>query len=291
MSSLFFSVITPSWNQAKFLKGCIESVLKQNDSDFEHWVFDNCSEDGSAEIATGYPHLKFVREKDRGQSDAVNRGFRAASGEIVCWLNSDDEYAPGAFAELRRAFSNRETMVVFGDVRQIGYDGSGDVVARGRFERREDLVRWWSGAVKLHQPAVFFRRSVLDRVGLLREDLHYAMDYEFWWRMSEFFQFEYLPQLLAVQHRQPDSKTIIAWQKVLEERERIFSPHYGLIGCKSLEVERRQALSKIYLEQAYAVVGTRRLDAIRLLARSLSEWPQTCWDFAWPGVLRKAVFL
>jgi hypothetical protein len=100
-----------------------------------------------------------------------------------------------------------------------------------------------------------------------------------------------LPQVLAVQHRQPDSKTILAWQKVLEERERIFSPHYGLIGGKSLEVERRQALSKIYLEQAYALVGTRRIDALKLLARSFSEWPRAFWDFAWPGVLRRAVFL
>jgi glycosyltransferase involved in cell wall biosynthesis len=287
MSSPFFSVITPSWNQAKFLKGCIESVLNQNDPDFEHWVFDNCSEDDTAGIATAYPHLKFVREKDRGQSDAVNKGFRAVSGEIVCWLNSDDEYASEAFAELRRAFSNPETMVVFGDVRQIGYDGAGDVVGRGRFERREDLVRWWSGAVKLHQPAVFFRRSVLDRVGLLREDLHYAMDYEFWWRMSEFFRFEYLPQVLAVQHRQPDSKTILAWQKVLEERERIFSPHYGLIdGCDSarLEREKNKVLSRIYLDQAYAVVSTKKREALRLLWHSFRQKPQSVFEPHWLGI-------
>jgi glycosyltransferase involved in cell wall biosynthesis len=292
MSSPFFSVITPSWNQAKFLKGCIESVLNQNDPVFEHCVFDNCSEDGTAEIASAYPHLKFVREKDRGQSDAVNKGFRAASGEIVCWLNSDDEYAPGAFAELRRAFSNPETMVVFGDVGQIGYDGSGDVVARGRFERREDLVRWWSGAVKLHQPAVFFRRSVVDRVGLLREDLHYAMDYEFWWRMSEFFRFEYLPRVLAMQHRQPDSKTILAWQKVLEERERIFSPFYGMLDGgdrMGLMREKRMAVSGIFLDQAYAVVGARRREALGLLWMAMCERPKMLFEGKWAGILRGAV--
>jgi glycosyltransferase involved in cell wall biosynthesis len=231
--------------------------------------------------------LEFVREKDRGQSDAVNKGFRAASGEIVCWLNSDDEYAPGAFAELRRAFSNPATMVVFGDVRQIGYDGSGDAVARGRFERREDLVRWWSGAVKLHQPAVFFRRSVLDRVGLLREDLHYAMDYEFWWRVSEFFRFEYLPRVLAVQHRQPDSKTVLAWQKVLEDRERIFSPHYGLIDggdSARLQREKNKALSRIYLDQAYAVVSTKKREALRLLWNSFRQKPQSVLEPLWLGI-------
>jgi hypothetical protein len=205
----------------------------------------------------------------------------------VCWLNSDDEYAPGAFAELRRIFSNPETMVVFGDVRQIGYDGAGDVVARGRFERREDLVRWWSGGVKLHQPAVFFRRSVLDRVGLLREDLHYAMDYEFWWRMSEFFQFVYLPQVLALQHRQPDSKTILAWQTVLEERERIFSPHYGMVDGgdrPGLMREKRMALSQIYLDQAYAVVSTKKREAFCLMCRAFREWPRSVLEFRWLGV-------
>ena len=285
----YFSVITPSWNQAKFLKGCIESVLGQNDPDFEHLIFDNCSEDGSAEIASSFFHLTFVREKDRGQSDAVNKGFRAASGEIICWLNSDDEYAPGAFATLRQAFSNPATMVVFGNVRQIGYDGADDVIAEGSFEKRNDLVRWWSGRVKLHQPAVFFRKSVLQETGLLREDLHYAMDYEFWWRMSERHRFVHLPEVLAVQHRQPESKTILAWQKVLQERERIFSTHYGLIGGASTDTEQRQALSKTYLQQAYAVVGTRRMDALRLLAKSWSEWPQAFWDFSWAGVVRRAV--
>ena len=286
----FFSVITPSWNQAKFLRGCIESVLAQNDPDFEHLIFDNCSTDGSAEIAASFPHLRFVREKDRGQSDAVNKGLRAAQGEIICWLNSDDEYAETGFASLRQAFSDPETMVVFGDVRQIGYDGANDVIAEACFETRNDLVRWWSGRVKLHQPAVFFRRSVLQQTGLLREDLHYAMDYELWWRMSGLYRFVYWPGVLAVQHRQPESKTILAWQKVLQERERIFSPHYGLIGGGSIDSEKRQALSRIYLQQAYAVAGSRKLAAFRLLVRSWSEWPKAFWKFAWLGVLRKAVF-
>jgi glycosyltransferase involved in cell wall biosynthesis len=289
----FFSVITPSWNQAKFLKGCIESVLDQNDPDFEHLVFDNCSTDGSEVIASAFPHLQFVREKDRGQSDAVNKGLRAAQGEIICWLNSDDEYALGAFRKLRQAFENPDTHVVFGDVRQIGYEGADNVVARAKFARREDFVRWWSGEVKLHQPAIFFRRSVLEKVGFLREDLHYAMDYEFWWRMSEFFKFESLPEVLAVQHRQPESKTIVAWQKVLQERERIFSPHYGLIDGGDrprLLREMRQALSRIYLQQAYAVVGTRKTEALQLLLRSFAQWPKSLLDFSWVGILRRVVF-
>ena len=272
MDSPFFSVITPSWNQGKFLRGCIESVRAQGDSDFEHLIFDNCSTDDTANVAAEFPHVRFFCEKDRGQSDAVNKGLRAARGEIICWLNSDDEYEVGAFAALRRAFENPDIQVVFGDVRQVGYNGAGDALARGCFETRLDLVRWWSGRVKLHQPAVFFRRSVLEKIGHLREDLHYAMDYEFWWRMSEVFQFEYLPQVLAVQHRQPGSKTILAWQKVLEERERIFFPFYGLVDCGSrreLMRQKRDALPKNELDQGYPVAAATPPQGLQIMAGPL----------------------
>ena len=286
----FFSIITPSWNQGKFLRGCIESVRAQGDPDFEHLIFDNCSTDETTNVAAEFPHVRFFCEKDRGQSDAVNKGLRVAKGEIICWLNSDDEYAPGSFAALRRAFGNPDTHVVFGDVCQVGYEGASDALARGCFESRLDFLRWWSGHVKLHQPAVFFRRSVLEKTGMLREDLHYAMDYEFWWRMSGGFRFEYLPQVLAVQHRQPDSKTILAWQKVLNERERIFSPFYSMLKESRSELtrEKRAALAKIYLDQAYAVVGPRPSQGFKLLLRSLAERPLGFFDFRWVGILKRA---
>jgi hypothetical protein len=119
------------------------------------------------------------------------------------------------------------------------------------------------------------------------------MDYEFWWRMSEFFNFKLLPDVLAVQHRQPESKTIVAWQKVLTERELIFSPHYGLIdGGDRLRLlrEKREALSRINLQQAYAVVGTRKIEALQLLLRSFAQWPKSLLNFSWVGLLRRLVF-
>ena len=118
MEEPFFSVITPSWNQGKFLRACIGSVVNQNDADFEHLIFDNCSTDETAAVAAEFPHVKFVSEPDRGQSHAVNKGLSAARGEIICWLNSDDEYDPGAFAKLREVFSDPAVQVVFGDVRR-----------------------------------------------------------------------------------------------------------------------------------------------------------------------------
>ena len=269
----YFSVITPSWNQGPYLVDCIESVAGQGDTDLEHLVFDNCSTDSTADVIAKYPHVTFVRESDRGQSDAINKGFLAAKGEIICWLNSDDAYPLGVFQRLRKLFADPSVDVVFGDVLQKNYDGSPDGIAVARFERRQDLLRWWSNDVKLHQPAIFFRRSVRERTGLLDESLHYAMDYEYWWRMSEKHRFLNVPEVLAIQHRQPESKTIMAWHRVMEERERIFSPYQQMLeeDPGKLFKERKQSLARLYLTNAWSVVSADRAAARKNYLRAFKE--------------------
>lgn len=272
----YFSVITPSWNQGAFIGKCLESVVAQGDADYEHLVFDNCSTDGTAQVVNRFPQVCFYSEPDRGQSDAVNKGLRTARGEIICWLNSDDAYPAGVFEKLREAFADPAVEVIFGDVLQVAYDGGGEARAPGRLESRLDFIRWWSSAVKLHQPAIFFRRSVLAKSGFLREDLHYAMDYEFWWRLSESHRFHYLPEILAIQHRQPDSKTIRNWVKFYEERERVFAPFYGLIdnGDRgALIKEKKAVMARNYLQNAYAAVQNDRCGAWHDLIRAWNESP------------------
>lgn len=274
----FFSITTPSFNQGRFIEGAIRSVLAQNDTDFEHLVFDNCSTDETAATVARFSHVRMVREKDRGQAHAVNKGFAAAEGEVLCWLNADDEYEAGAFARVREAFSDPSVDVVFGDARQISYQGTDPVIARARFDNRLDLIRWWSPDVKLHQPAVFFRKKVFETIGPLREDLHYALDYEYWWRVSERFAFHYLPHTLAAQHRQPDSKTILDWDKVLEERERVFAPYYGWLRYDptGLRRERNRCLAELHTSRAFAAV---------------SNSPWTAWKIFWKAVLLRPILL
>ena len=285
----YFSVITPSWNQGEFLGGCIESVLKQEDSGFEHLIFDNCSTDSTAEVVSRYRHVRCVVERDQGQSDAINKGFLAAKGEIICWLNSDDAYPPELFRRLRELFADPAVDVVFGDALQKNYDGSADQVAPARFEKREDLVRWWSRDVKLHQPAIFFRRSVREQTGLLDESLHYALDYEYWWRMSEKHRYLYVPEVLAIQHRQPESKTIMAWHRVMEERERIFSPYYHLLGQENLATlmrEKKQQLAGQYLQNAWATLPSDSASARLNYFRALREDFCEALSFKQLGLLR-----
>jgi len=293
MSAPYFSVITPSYRQGAFIGRCIESVASQGDPSFEHLVLDNLSDDETPQVVARFPHVRFLSEPDRGQSHAINKGFLAARGEIICWLNSDDFYPPGLFARLREIFANPSVQVVFGDVEQCDAIGLPGVRVPARWERREDLVRWWSREVRLHQPAIFFRRSVREATGLLNESLHYAMDYEYWWRMSAAFPFLYIPEVLAVQIRQPDSKTIRAWRRVYAEREKIFCPHYHLIdggNRRRLLLEKRRAMSRRYLGDAFAAAARDPREALALLTISLLEWPPTLANPQWLGVIRRVIF-
>lgn len=286
----YFSVITPSWNQGAFLPACIESVMAQQDDSFEHLVFDNRSTDDTALVAARFRHLRFVSESDRGQSHAVNKGLQAARGEIICWLNADDAYPPGLFGRLRDVFADPAKQVLFGDVEQVAYDGRSPQRTEAVFDNRLDLVRWWTSRARLHQPAVFFRRGAVAETGLLREDLHYAMDYEYWWRLSERHRFHRLPEILAIQHRQPDSKTVRSWPKVYQERERIFEPFYALIDSgnpAALRAERRRVLSSRYLMHASAAARTGRSAALGDMWRALREDPSAVFRTEWLGVLRQ----
>src|ERR1700755_1492305 len=91
------SIITPSYNQGRFIEDAILSVLSQGYPDFEHIVIDNCSTDNTLDVLKKYPHVKWVSEPDRGQSNALNKGFGLSTGDVLGWLNCDDFYLPGAF--------------------------------------------------------------------------------------------------------------------------------------------------------------------------------------------------
>ncbi|MEI6417189.1 MAG: glycosyltransferase family 2 protein [Verrucomicrobiota bacterium] len=292
----YFSVITPSFNQGRYLQATLQSVAEQKDGDYEHIVIDNCSTDETKEVLATWsqdPHLTVIVEPDQGQSEAVNKGFRLARGEIICWLNSDDAYSSETFRVLREIFKNPEIDVVFGDALQV-FDDRKNMTQRAvaKFLNRYDLIRWWSSRVRLHQPAIFFRRSVVEAIGLLDNELHYAMDYEYWWRMSEHYHFHYIPEVLALQHRQLDSKTMKAWDRVLKEREKIFSPYYDLLKEKKsdLQQERTATLAQHYLLQSYSVVSSNRPEAWRYLKKAWQESPRHVLQWSSLGLLKSFCF-
>jgi glycosyltransferase involved in cell wall biosynthesis len=203
-------VVTPSYNQAAYLEETLRSVLLQGCPNLEYRVMDGGSQDGSADLVRRYaPWLAgWVSERDAGQAAAINRGLRQATGEVLAWLNSDDAYLPGTVATVMRVFAARpEVDVVYGSAVFVNEAGehlgtyAGRPLARG--VRRMQYWRGWP----LPQPTAFFRRRLLEAYGLLNEAFHYAVDYEWFVRLSEKATFVCLDDTLATYRLHTHSKT------------------------------------------------------------------------------------
>jgi glycosyltransferase involved in cell wall biosynthesis/DNA-binding SARP family transcriptional activator len=192
------SVITPSLNQGQFIEQTIHSVLRQNYSNFQHIIIDGGSTDGTIEILKRYPHLKWISEKDSGQSEALNKGLRFAKGEIIGWINSDDWYEPGAFGMIASFFNASPTKnIVMGNCNLV--DENGIIFDKVVNQARgfEELKKYWIGRSIPTQPAVFFRRKLMDQHGYVDETLHYAMDYDLWMRFAQKNHFYHLDVTVA----------------------------------------------------------------------------------------------
>jgi glycosyltransferase involved in cell wall biosynthesis len=210
------SVITPSYNQAQFIKRTLESVATQTDVDVEHLVFDGGSQDDTVNLLMRFGRgVRWISKQDKGQTDAINKGILASDGDIVGWLNSDDIYYPGAIA-LAVAFfdSHPDIDVVYGMADHIDlsdYAFEPYPTEAWDFERLKDRCF-------ICQPATFLRRRVFDQHGLLDDSLKYCMDYEYWLRLaSAGVRFAYLEEKLAGSRMYAENKTLGSRVKVHAE--------------------------------------------------------------------------
>jgi glycosyltransferase involved in cell wall biosynthesis len=229
------SVVTPSLNQGRFLGDALDSVISQRCSVVEHIVVEGGSTDETASVLERYArwsHIRVVEDvPPRGQSAAINVGFRAARGEIVGWLNADDRYCDGAIAAVVEALEDGEAAVSYGDWQVI--DANGVVIrslTAGVFDRRELL----EGVSTLMQPTVFYRRELFDRVGYLDESLDYAMDNDFWLRASAATEFRYVTRTIAQFRLHSESKTVRQSGRFYSERRRIARAHGGPFFSRGL---------------------------------------------------------
>lgn len=189
------SVVTPSYNQGQFIERTIRSVLLQGYPNLEYVIVDGGSDDGTTEVLRRYePWLShWVSEKDGGQSQAINKGWRTASGDILAWLNSDDYYALGTLQAAAAAFEQAgpQVGVVFGK----GAFVSGERVVgyAGEEFRLEEILQTLSCAVP--QPSAFARASLIRRLNGVAEDLHLAMDWDLWNRAALESELRFFPDL------------------------------------------------------------------------------------------------
>jgi glycosyltransferase involved in cell wall biosynthesis len=227
------SIVTPSFNQRAFLMEALESVRQQNYGNVEHLVFDGGSTDGSVELLKEcsqrpeWAHLKWVSERDGGQSDALNKGFRMASGDLVGWLNSDDRYRPGCFDLIKTAEASAPDIDVFyGDYTSIDEEGRLLEVRREiEFSR---FILLYHKVLYVPSTSTFIRRRVFEAGNFLDESFHFAMDYEYFVRLAmKGYKFRHVAGLMADFRWHSSSKSTIGIQKQRQEHDKVvetFSP-------------------------------------------------------------------
>jgi glycosyltransferase involved in cell wall biosynthesis len=212
------SIVTPSLNQGQFIEETIRSVLLQGYPNLEYIIIDGGSTDNTLEIIQKYEKWLYywVSEPDKGQSDAINKGFSIATGEIVAWLNSDDFYNIKAVGKVAKHFAmNKHCHLLCGDCIFIGEDGDRIKNFKSRFAQIRDtsssykkvLKKLFFGNNYVYQPSAFMRSSVFSEIGYLKVSLHYAMDLDLWLRIIKTHQLTYLPVSLSCFRFQPRSKT------------------------------------------------------------------------------------
>jgi glycosyltransferase involved in cell wall biosynthesis len=199
------SIITPSFNQVQFLEYTIQSVLQQDYPNLEYIVVDGDSTDGSPDVIERYQDQLawWVSEPDLGQADAINKGFRKSSGEIIAWLNSDDLYLPGAISSAVELFQNNpDAGVIYGDA--VSADADGRLLNELRFSSwdTEDFLQFKI----ICQPAVFMKRSFVEKVGYLDPSYHFFLDHQLWIRLSRETDFVHYPEIWAVSRYHMDAK-------------------------------------------------------------------------------------
>jgi glycosyltransferase involved in cell wall biosynthesis len=229
------SIVTPSFNGRRYLGQTSRSILTQaGDFDLEWVVVDGGSTDGTAEFLRSLdadPRVRWTSEKDRGQSDAINKGMATAAGDVVAWLNADDLYTPGALGAVATAFAeNPGAQWLTGRCEII--DAEGRVIRPSVTRYKERSLRRYAYRALLRenfisQPAVFWRRDFGARVGSLDESLHYTMDYDLWLRMGRAAPPLFLDRVLAQFRLHETSKTGQVNREQFDEQYRVAGRYFG----------------------------------------------------------------
>ena len=230
------SIVTPSFNQAQYIESTIQSVLVQDYPQIEYLIVDGSSTDNTVDIIKKYQGQLawWVSEKDQGQTDAINKGFARASGDILAWINSDDTYEPGAVRlAANYLMEHPEVGMVYGDCNFINAEGR----VIGRFASAQTNYRMLrQGYVHIPQQTMFFRGELWRQVGPLDPSFYFAMDYDLWTRISARTGIKYIPQTWANFRLHTTGKTIVAdnrcWPEMIRVHYRDGGSFFSIIVAK-----------------------------------------------------------
>ena len=217
------SIITPSYNQGEYLEETIQSVLNQTYSNIEYIVIDGGSTDNSVDIIRKYEEriTYWCSEKDNGQADAINKGLKRATGDLVCWINSDDILYPHFVEKFVNHFvSHPNVDFLYGDVEQ-GADAQHATIRRGEAIDYPTMLR--TLRVPMPQQSTMWRRGVMDKIGYLDPQWHVLLDREYFMRIAQYCVIEYLPGVVAFFRNHENAKSIAEWHKWMPELEKYYT--------------------------------------------------------------------
>ncbi|HEY5949285.1 MAG TPA: glycosyltransferase family 2 protein [Kofleriaceae bacterium] len=278
--------MTPSYQQGRFLAATIESVLSQ-EGDFviDYVICDGGSKDESVEVIKRYEAMlkagtwpircggityRWLSEKDRGQTDAISKGFAMTTGSVLAWLNSDDTYMPGALQRVAAVFADPNVSVVYG--KSHFTDEAGNII--GKYPTEPFDVDRLPVFNFISQPSTFFTKAALEAAGGLEVDLHFVMDFDLWIRLAKQFAFTYVPEFLSTWRLHDDSKTVSPASALANHKEmldtvtkyfgwsplnRVYSYTYQLLKAK-LPMLRERELSLVALSVPFAAANYLRMN-------------------------------
>jgi glycosyltransferase involved in cell wall biosynthesis len=270
------SIVTPSYNQAAYLEQTIQSVLGQDYPRIEYIVVDGGSTDDSVEIIRKYADrlAYWVSEKDRGQAEAINKGFARANGEILAWLNSDDYYMLNTVSVAVRCFEqNPDVVMVYGDM--LAVDGNGQTINLLRYKQLslQDLLCFQI----VGQPSVFFRRSAFENAGPLETDFHFMLDHQLWIRLAQRGRILHVPQVWSAARYHPEAKNRARAAEFGQEAFRVLDWAKSQPGLAEAVrgVERRAHASAQRYDARYLLDGGQPGAALVAWLRALLLHPPT----------------
>jgi glycosyltransferase involved in cell wall biosynthesis len=243
-------------------------VLLQDYPRFEHIIIDNCSTDGTLEILRRYSHLIWISEPDQGQSDALNKGFRMATGDIVGWLNSDDRYLPNCFWAIKDFFARYKNVdIVYGDYRWI--DEKGNLLQLRKEPEFSLFMLKYLHVLTIPTTSTFFRRRIFEEGNFLNLSYRYAMDYEFFLRLAlKGYKISHIKGFLADFRWHSKSKSVSATSDQFEERERALREHDPFLQALPLPI--RTIIRKLLMIMA----RTKRCLLKGIKGYYFQQWPR-----------------
>jgi GT2 family glycosyltransferase len=270
------SIVTPSYNQAKYIEQTLRSVLEQDYPRVEYLVVDGLSTDNSVEIIKKYVDKLgwWVSEKDAGQGEAINKGLTRTKGEIIAWLNSDDTYLPGTLSAVAKVFEdNPDVVMVYGDM--LAVDANGRTINTLKYKQLslQDLLCFQI----IGQPSVFFRREVFEKTGGLDTTFHFLLDHHLWIRIAQQGKMLHVPQVWSVARYHAEAKNRAKAAEFGQEAFRILAwakSQAGLAEAVS-GVERRARASAHRVDARYLLDGRQHTSALMAWLRAFFIHPPT----------------